>query len=257
MNRLDNFEEYEDPVLYDHENDPYQDDVKFLQKWAAKVNGPIIDLACGTGRATIPLAQSAHPLIGVDIHKGMLSQAKKKTENTNLNIEWIEQDCTKLQLGVKSQLIYIVGNSFQHFLTNEEQDQLLTSVHNHLGNEGVFIFGTRFPSPDELLQPSTEEYWRSYKDEAGKVVDVYTISNYDTIKQIQHYITIRKQIDENGQTIDEKKTNIKLRYVFPQEMDRLLKGNGFEILAVYKDWKETPLTEGSHQMIYVCRKVVA
>ncbi|MCC3356050.1 class I SAM-dependent methyltransferase [Bacillus sp. REN16] len=257
MNQLDNFEEYENPILYDQENDPFQDDVKLLQKWALKVNGPIIDLACGTGRATIPLAEAGHTLIGVDIHKGMLTQAKRKTEQTNLNIEWMEQDCTNLQLGVKSPLIYIVGNSFQHFLTNEEQDQLLGSVHNHLEQEGIFIFGTRFPSPDELLQPATEEYWRSYKDETGKMVDVYTISNYDTIQQVQHYMTIRRQKDENGKMIDEKKTNIKLRYVYPQEMDRLLKGNGFEILAVYKDWHETPLTEDSHQMIYVCRKVEA
>lgn len=254
MNKLDNFEEYENPVLYDQENAPFQDDVKFLVKWAAKVEGPIIDLACGTGRATVPLAEAGHTVIGVDIHNGMLTQAKRKTENRNLNIEWIEQDCTKLQLGVKSPLIFIVGNSFQHFLTNEEQDQLLSSVQNHLDNDGIFVFDTRFPSPDELLQPPTEEYWRSYEDEAGKKVDVYTISSYDTIQQVQHYITIRKQKDDNDQVIDEKKTNIKLRYVYPQEMDRLLKGNGFETLAVYKDWNETPLTQDSHQMIYVCRR---
>ncbi|THE10741.1 class I SAM-dependent methyltransferase [Bacillus timonensis] len=254
MNQFDNFEEYEEPVLYDQENDHFQEDVTFLQKWAAKVTGPIIDLACGTGRATIPLAQEGYSLIGVDIHNGMLTHAKRKTENTNLSIEWIEQDCTKLQLGVKSPFIYMVGNSFQHFLTNEAQDQLLQSVYKHLEKEGIFIFGTRFPSPDELLQPSTEEYWRSYKDETGKTVDVYTISNYDTMQQVQHYITIRRQKADSGKTMDEKKTNIKLRYVFPQEMDRLLKGIGFEIVGVYKDWNETPLTPNSHQMIYVCRK---
>ncbi len=255
MNPFDNFEEYKDPVLYDRENDPFQDDVEFIKKWAEKVNSPIIDLACGTGRATIPLAEAGHSLIGVDIHHGMLTQAKQKTEHTDLNINWIEQDCTNLQLGMKSPLIFIVGNSFQHFLTNEEQDQLLTSVHNHLEKEGIFIFGTRFPSPDELLQPPTEEYWRSYKDETGKTVDVYTISNYDTLQQVQHYITIRRLKDDSGKTVEEQKTNIKLRYVFPQEMNRLLGQNGFEILGVYKDWNESPLTQDSHQMSYVCRKV--
>ncbi|WP_010676658.1 class I SAM-dependent DNA methyltransferase [Bacillus timonensis] len=255
MNQFNNFEEYKDPDLYDQENEPFQDDVKFLMKWATKVNGPIIDLACGTGRATIPLAQAGHTLFGVDIHNGMLTQAKKKTKNTNLEIEWIEQDCTKLQLGEKSPLIFIVGNSFQHFLTNEEQDQLLASVYSHLEKEGIFIFGTRFPSADELLQPATEEYWRSYKDDTGNMINVYTISSYDTIQQVQHYTTIRRKMDDTGKTIDEMKTNIKLRYVFPQEMNRLLKENGFEILAVYKDWNESPLTQDSYQMIYVCRKV--
>lgn len=252
MRHPNNFEEYEDPVQYDVENAPFLEDVTFLQKWAKNVKGPIIDLACGTGRATIPLAQTGHTLIGVDVHKGMLMQAKKKT-TPGLNIEWIEQDCTKLQLCVKSSLIYMVGNSFQHFLTNDDQDQLLNSVHNHLENSGIFIFDTRFPGSDELLQPPTEEYWRSYRDETGKKVDVFTKSSYDAIGQIQHYITTRRTVDAHGKTIDEKKTNIQLRYVYPQEMERLLKGNGFEILAVYKDWNETPLTQDSQQMIYVCR----
>jgi len=47
----------------------------------------------------------------------------------------------------------MVGNSFQHFLTNEDQDKLLTSVNKQLKQNGIFIFGTRFPSYEELLQP--------------------------------------------------------------------------------------------------------
>ncbi|WP_449537653.1 class I SAM-dependent methyltransferase [Ferdinandcohnia sp. Marseille-Q9671] len=250
----DNLEEYNDPELYDKENDSYQEDVVFLEKWASKVTGPIIDLACGTGRATIPLAEAGHNLIGVDIHSGMLSQAKRKTENTNLQIKWIEQDCTDLQLGVKSPLIYIVGNSIQHFLTNDAQDQLLSSVHSHLETGGIFIFGTRFPSADELLQPSTEEYWKSYTDEIGRNVDVYTTSTYDSIRQIQHYITSRREKDHTGQVINETKTSITLRYVFPQEMERLLNTHGFEIIGRYKDWKGSPLIQDSQQMVYVCKK---
>ncbi|MFB7642836.1 class I SAM-dependent methyltransferase, partial [Peribacillus butanolivorans] len=73
-----NSEEYDDPILYDKENDPYIEDLSYLLKWASKTEGPIIDLACGTGRATIPLASKGYKLIGVDIHKGMLDEAKRK-----------------------------------------------------------------------------------------------------------------------------------------------------------------------------------
>ncbi|WP_396021035.1 class I SAM-dependent methyltransferase [Cytobacillus firmus] len=44
-----------------------------------KTGGPIIDLACGTGRATIPLARKGHHLIGVDTHSGMLDLAREKS----------------------------------------------------------------------------------------------------------------------------------------------------------------------------------
>ncbi|WP_347568878.1 class I SAM-dependent methyltransferase [Evansella sp. AB-P1] len=121
---LVNSDEYDDPILYDLENNAYIEDVKLLRKWAADTEGVIIDLACGTGRATIPLARVGHNMIGVDLHSGMLHEAKQKTTNTSLQVEWIEQDCTKLDLGVKSDFIFSIGNSFQHFLTNVAQDNL-------------------------------------------------------------------------------------------------------------------------------------
>ncbi|MFS0864056.1 class I SAM-dependent methyltransferase [Fredinandcohnia sp. 179-A 10B2 NHS] len=255
LNEKKNLEEYDNPELYDKENNPYIDDVKFLMKWAQKKGGPIIDLACGTGRATIPLAEKGFELLGVDIHTGMLELARKKTDGKNLPVSWVEQDCTKLDLGIKSPFIYMVGNSFQHFLTNEVQNQLLTSIRNHLEENGVFVFGTRFPSADELLQPPTEEYWKSYRDEeTGRIVDVSTINNYDSLTQVQHYITIRRSKDENGNIVSETKSNIALRYVFPQEMKRLLNENGLEVLEIYRDWNENPLTSDSYQMIYVCQK---
>jgi ubiquinone/menaquinone biosynthesis C-methylase UbiE len=248
--------EYDDPILYDQENDAYTNDVKFLSKWAGKTDGPIIDLACGTGRATIPLALEGHKLIGVDLHSGMLNEAKKKSAELNLQIQWIEQDCTELDLPIKSNFIYCVGNSFQHFLTNEEQDKFLASVHQHLQQDGIFIFCTRFPNAEELLQPETEEYWRSYIDQETKnTVDVYTISNYDPLNQIQHYTTIRKHKSQTEEIVHERRTNISLRYVFPKEMERLLTAIGFEIIHVYGDWSESPLTKGSNEMVYVCRKI--
>lgn len=253
---LHNSEEYNDPTLYDKENEQYRPELTFLLKWASQTKGPIIDLACGTGRVTIPIAEKGHKLIGVDIHKGMLEEAVKKSAHLDLPINWFEQDCTKLNLRVKSQFIYSVGNSFQHFLTNEAQDGLLSSVNKHLAMNGIFIFGTRFPSTEELLQPSTEEYWRSYNDcETSHVVDLYTISHYDALEQIQHYTTIRKYKNSNGRIVNEKRTNISLRYVFPKEMERLLQANGFEIVHLYQDWNETPITADSYEMIYVCKKI--
>jgi len=251
-----NFEEYDDPILYDKENETYLPELPFLLKWALKTQGTIVDLACGTGRLTIPLAKHGCKVIGVDIHTGMLNQAKKKSANLELPIEWLEQDCTKLNLITKSNLIYSVGNSFQHFLTNPSQDHLLSSVNKHLEIGGIFIFGTRFPSVEELLQPSTEEYWRTYTDrDSLHIVDVYTISHYDALSQIQHYTTIRKYKNNDGQIVDEKSTKISLRYVFPKEMERMLFYNGFEIVDVYQDWNETSATNDSYELIYVCKKL--
>lgn len=249
-----NLEEYSDPISYDIENDAYNGELKLLIEWAIKQGGPIIDLACGTGRMTIPLAQKGFKLIGVDIHGGMLERAKEKADVANAQIDWLEQDCTELQIEQKSPFIFMVGNSFQHFHSNDQQNLVLRSIHNHLKTDGIFIFGSRFPNADELLQPSIEEYWKTYIDTvAGKKVDVYTISDYDPIEQIQYYTTIRKFMDDDN-VVEERKTNISLRYTYPKEMERLLFQNGLEIIHVYEDWNGSPLSKDSNEMIYVCRK---
>ncbi|GGA70115.1 class I SAM-dependent methyltransferase [Ornithinibacillus halotolerans] len=243
-----NLEEYNNPSLYDFENDRYTEDISYLIKWAKKTGGVLIDLACGTGRATIPLAKQGYRLVGVDIHEGMLEKAKQKSDN--LPIHWVTQNCMHLQLDITSKFIYMVGNSFQHFLTNEDQNQLLRSVHYHLEKDGVFIFNTRFPSREELLQPAEEEYWRNYTDPStGLNVDVFTISEYNSLTQIQHYTTIRRAQDGS-----EKRTDIQLRYVYPQELERLARENGFKVLQLFGDWKETPLSSKSLEMICILQK---
>ncbi|MFY2251107.1 class I SAM-dependent methyltransferase [Priestia megaterium] len=251
---LTNLEEYNNPLLYDDENEQYTEDVAFLLTEAAKESGIILDLACGTGRATIPLAKAGHSLIGVDIHPSMLQEAQKKAEALKLSVNWVEQDCTKLDLKIKSNFIYIVGNSFQHFLTNEEQHAFLSGVHTHLNEGGTFIVGIRFPSIEELTSTAAEEYWKSYQgSDTGYTTDVYISSHYDAIKQIQHNLTTRK-IRDHETIIKEITSKIDLRYTFPQEMEHLLARIGFMITNVYGDWKKSALTNQSTQMIYVCKK---
>ncbi|WP_309484803.1 class I SAM-dependent DNA methyltransferase [Bacillus aquiflavi] len=179
----DNFEEYEDPYLYDVEN-KIMTEYDLLFEFAKDTNGTVIDLACGTGRLTVPLAENGIPIVGIDLHEGMLRRAMDKAKD--LPIKWIKRDITKLALQMKSSLIYMVGNSFQHFLTNEAQEKALVNVANHLEQDGIFIFNTRFPSKEELLQPEAEEYWQTYKGKEGVFVDVFTISKYNPITQIQH-----------------------------------------------------------------------
>lgn len=76
-----NTEEYDNPTLYDKENNLYTEDIPFLQKYASKAKGTILDIACGTGRATIPLAKSGHKIVGVDSQKGMLIKQQRKPVN--------------------------------------------------------------------------------------------------------------------------------------------------------------------------------
>lgn len=247
-------EEYEDPLLYDIENDGAPE-FPFLREWAEKVqvgDRPIMDLGCGTGRLTLSMAEAGYKMIGIDIHEGMLARAKEKTK-PGMSISWLHQDCRALDVAMRSPLVYMVGHVFQHFLTNQHQEELLKSVHNALVPNGYFIFNTRFPSVVELLQPVEEQYDHTFMDQNNRNVKVFYKMEYDPINQIQHYKTIRRFYQQE-ELQEEKVTTIDLRYTYPQEIERTLTLNGFKLLHCFDGWEEKPLNPDCYSIVVVCQK---
>ncbi|MCG7343641.1 class I SAM-dependent methyltransferase [Sporosarcina sp. ACRSL] len=249
MKNEQNLEKYVDPEMYDHLYEGYQKDLSIILKWA-KPHQTILELACGTGRLTIPMAQRGFEIIGVDLHEGMLARARQKAEEQGVTIEFIQQDCTQLNIPVKSSVAFMTGNSFQHFLTNEAQDALMQSIRKHLEAGGIFIFDTRNPVLNELAV--VDEYEEKYLDKNGDQVIESHRDVYDHLTQILDSQT-QRQIYRDGVLIAEEQDGISLRYSFPQEMERLLAANGFEIVQVYGDWDENELQADSVSMVYVCR----
>lgn len=245
-----NMEKYSDPEFYDLQFENYMRDFPLLLEWASRQGGPIIDLACGTGRVTIPLAEYGYEMIGVDLNDGMLARAKEKTNGNHLVIDWVLQDCTALSLHIHSPFIYMTGNSFQHFLTNDSQDKLLQTVYRHLNDGGIFIFGTRFPKLNEFL--SQGPLVESYVDQRNRRVTEHICKSYNPLTQVLLSESTREIFTEQGVFVE--RDNISLRYVFPQEMERIIQSNGFTVSDAYGSWDKEPLCDSSNEMIYVCKK---
>src|SRR5215471_13626594 len=88
---------------------PFQGLAFDLQRYleiASKVNGPILELCCGTGRVAIALARDSHNVVAVDLSPGMLAQFRSalKSESSEVTerIALIEQDITTLSLSQRS-----------------------------------------------------------------------------------------------------------------------------------------------------------
>lgn len=79
----DNLEEFADPVNYDRA-DPGDAGVAFYSALAREANGSVLELACGTGRVTIPIARLGFAVTGLDIVPGMLARADGGREHTQV-----------------------------------------------------------------------------------------------------------------------------------------------------------------------------
>lgn len=245
-----NFEKYEDPEKYDEMYGNYEDDLLYILEYADGIENPIIELACGTGRLTIPMAKRGLNMVGIDLHGGMLSRAKQKAAYEQLKIIFEQQDCTELELAYKSPLIFMTGNSFQHFLTNESQDALFHSIKRHLLPNGQFIFDTRNPILAELTVD--QEFEESHVNNDNQTVIEKHFERYDHDTQILYCVT-QTELMENEQFIHTSSDSISLRYVYPMELRRLLDSHGFELMSLYGSWKKDDFKTDSISMIVHCR----
>jgi SAM-dependent methyltransferase len=254
-----NLEAFSDPINYDKE-DPSDTGVAFYSALAQETGGPVLEIACGTGRVTIPIAKLGFPTTGLDIVPGMLEQAKSKS--AGLPVRWVEADARTFDLHEQFRFIFLTGNAFQAFVTNSEQEALLQRVRAHLHDQGLFAFETRnplFPGAKTregffpLLETPTEEEDRPpFINVNGHEVLETIIQVYDHVTQILHLTGQKRWHD--GKEEQTKITRTALRYTFPQELTALLHYNGFRIERQYGDWNYESLSATSPSIISICRK---
>ena len=257
----DNLEEFQDPQSYDVEEALIAGpavDLPLALEVASTTGGPLLDLACGTGRIALRLAEQGYHVTGVDISAAMIAWGRHKASQRGLSLEWVVADARSFQLEQPFACVYMLGNAFQLFLTRSDQEAMLARVREHLLPEGRFLFGTRNPSRFNLFEWNRSDQ-KTYSAPDGLQVIVTAHQQYDHLTQIQHHTfhTVHRHWPPPASASEEKTTRLALRYVFPQEMEALLFYNGFEIAAQYGDWDKQALTAESARMIYVCQRRAA
>ena len=108
-----NLQEFRHPELYDAENRWDADDDFYLQL-ARRIGGPVLDVACGTGRLTRAIAEAGLNVTGVDMMLPMLERARQLS--AHLAISWVHADCRTLTLPQRFKLAVMTGHAFQNLL---------------------------------------------------------------------------------------------------------------------------------------------
>jgi SAM-dependent methyltransferase len=244
-----NLDEYRHPDLYDIENADFDPEGPFYLELARELGGPVLEIGCGTGRMTIPLAKAGLDMTGLDIVPEMLARAKEKAGD--LPITWVEADARSYSLGKKFRFIFECGSVFMHQLTNADQQAFLERVREHLAPGGMFVVSLFFPHRENLENVPEEKEWFSYSDALGQMVRVSGSEVYDELAQVKNETAIRRITLLNGEE-QVLAAPLCLRYTFPQEMEALLDHAGFRIIERYGGADRSPLTAESRFLVYVC-----
>ena len=78
----------------------------------------ILDVCCGGGRNTVPLANAGYEVSGLDIDEFMLEKLQKRIERDNIkNISWRKADALIEGWGKDFDVVVLAGNIFVNIIT--------------------------------------------------------------------------------------------------------------------------------------------
>lgn len=100
----------------------------------------VLDLGCGTGNITLPMAKRGYDMIGLDASPEMLEVAMEKSKEENMDILYLLQDMTAFELyGTVGAMVCALDGV--NYLTEDGQfEDMLKLLHYYLDPGGLLIF---------------------------------------------------------------------------------------------------------------------
>lgn len=250
MTPLDCFDLYEDAEFYDAEFATRDLDIPFFRKHARLAGGPVLEVACGTGRITLPIAHDGVDVTGLDVSRPMLEQARRKAAAEKLNIEWIEQDCRHMRLARSFALVFSATNAMQHLLDFESACAFLQCARDLLAPGGKLILDVFNPDLAKLPRPSAAQYLhKTIATPDGQSIRVEAASEYHADKQILHFDLFYLRGEQLMRT---KRVN--MRCYFPEELLALCRSNGLDIVNRFGGYDEGQFSSDSAKQILICQR---
>ncbi len=241
---------YRNGPHYDAENVDLVADIPFYLERAQQADGPVLEIACGTGRVTIPLAKAGIDVVGLDLTPTMLAWAREKAARGGVAIEWVEADCRSFSLGRQFALTFCAFNSMQHLHDRESLEAFFECVRAHLLPGGRFIVDVFNPNVTILSREHEQRFpvFTYPNPDGGGDVYVEETTDYDDAAQVSHTLWHYTM----GGTPEIQTEQIDLRCFYPQELDMLLHYNGFRIVVKLGNYEGKPFGTGDGAQIAVC-----
>jgi ubiquinone/menaquinone biosynthesis C-methylase UbiE len=245
--------------VYDSVYSYVRDDIPFYVDEALAAGGPVLELGCGTGRVTIPIAAAGVDITGVDSSPAMLDIARRKVpalpQDTRPAL--VEGDMRALDLdGRQFQLVIIPFRGFLALMTVEDQMSALSSISTHLAPGGKLVFDVFVPDLDMLVQEGDTPYHlRDVVDpDTGRRLVLWHQSAYDNHAQVIDARIIVEELDETGTVAQRYYRDFQLRYAHRWELHHLLTASGYTVDDLYGDFERTPFDEDGTDMVWVATR---
>lgn len=241
--------------LYDWEHDQYLADVDVHVGFARRFGGPILELACGTGRLLGPLVQAGFACTGVDSSPAMLERARGRLEGLpNAQATLVEQRLEALDVKGEFRTIILGLDSFGLLIKREDQVRALQAARAHATHDGRLILdvangnlrGSLEP-PEELMHDLTLA-----DPESGRPITKFILRHPRPAEQLDELMFFYDEQDERGY-LRRSMVELRLRWFTRFELELLLQSAGWQVEELYGNYDLDPYGPASDRLVVVAR----
>ncbi|MBO0779079.1 MAG: class I SAM-dependent methyltransferase [Ktedonobacteraceae bacterium] len=239
--------------FYDVEHAHFSEDLDMYINFAGLCGGNVLELACGSGRVLLPLAEEGYEVTGVDSSAAMLDIARQRLREEGLLecCTLVQQDMRDLHLDQKFRMAIIALGSFAHITTRTDQQKVLANIRAHLSPGGLFILDISNADARYMEELSGQLLhqgsWQTGQD------SVLTHFVSPASSSDRHLLELTHFYDQHRQGGPVERTVITSHlYLFERgEIELLLEQAGFAMKDIYGDHELGPYHLESQRLICV------
>jgi SAM-dependent methyltransferase len=240
--------------LYDWEHDRYLLDVDVHLGFARRFGGPVLELACGSGRLLGPLAQAGFVVTGVDSSSAMLERAGQRLARLHVTATLVEQRLEGLQLDASFRTIILGLDSFGLLVKRDDQLRALRAARAHTTHDGRLILdlsngnlrGSSEP-PEELLHDLTLP-----DPETARPITKFILRRARPAEQVDELMFFYDEQDERGY-LRRSSVELRLRWFTRFELELLLQTAGWQVDELYGNYNLDAYGADSDRILIVAR----
>ena len=238
-------------------------DVAFYVAQAARTGTAVrvLEVGCGTGRISIPLARAGHQIVGLDCSARMLAQCRDKLANESPavrdRVTLYEGDARDFQVaspasGPDFDLAVAPFRTMQHLITVPDQLRCLAAIRRHLAPGGQLVFDVFNPNFASLVRDRTAEAEDTPELALpdGRLLRrtsrVRKVRFLDQVNEVELIYYVR-----TGQLVQRVVQAFDMRWYTKPELEHLLARSGFKVEETFGDFDRSSLRDESREIVVV------
>jgi len=222
--------------VYDPWSASVTEDIGFYVEEALAAGGPVVELACGTGRIAVPVAKAGVAVIGVDASARMLEVAREFAATEGVELDLRLGDLREPPVTERVPLVLIPFRSLLHMTSESQRLRALRAARDLLLPGGRLIFDVFAPSAEDV----EDTHGRWLEREPG----IFERADWD---EGERTLTLSVRRNEEASTM-------LLAWLSPAEWRLLLDRAGFDVEAQWGWFDRRPYSGGEDVVFAAVRR---